>query len=97
MFMASSLMEVLDTLVTSSGADKSYIEVDVLFSQAYKIDLFINLMFILVIVHAGITALIHIIVAAGHKYGAFLNFVIMIWIGAVMSKLAPWVIKSLLG
>ena len=97
MFMASALVEVLDELVTKTGANKSYIEVDVLFSQAYNIDLFINLMFVLVVVHAGITALIHIIVAAGHKYGAFLNFVIMIWIGAVMSKLAPWVIKSLLG
>lgn len=96
MFMAGGLVEILRDLITESGADKSYIDVQILQVSDYNVTLFVNLMFVLIIIHAAITALIHIIVAAGHKYGAFFNFVIMVWIGAIMSELAPWVIIKLL-
>ena len=98
MFMAAALVDILSNLVARSGVTKHYIQdVQVLSAEPYSISQFINLMFMLIVIHAAITSLIHVTVAAGHKYGATFNFVIMVWIGAVFSKLAPYVMKSLLG
>jgi len=96
MFMAGALVEILRQLITESGADKSYIDVQILQVGGYDVGLFVNLMFVLVIFNAAITSLIHVIVAAGHKYGALFNFVVMVWIGAFMSEAVPWVIIKLL-
>lgn len=98
MFMAAALVDILGELVERSGTSEHYVQdVQVLSAEPYSIAQFINLMFILIIIHAAITSLIHITVAAGHKYGAAFNFVVMVWIGAIFSKLAPYVIKTLLG
>jgi len=96
-FMAAGLVDILSDLVVESGVNENYLDVQVLFTQPYSVSFFINLLFIVIIIHAAITSLIQVIVTAGHKYTACFNFVFMVWIGAAMSKAAPWVIKSLLG
>lgn len=96
-FMSAGLVDILNGLVTKADLHKSYIDIQVLYPISYSAEFFVNLLFLLILFHAFVTSLIQIIVKAGHIYCVGFNFVIMVWIGAIMSKAAPWVIVKLLG
>lgn len=96
-FMATGLYEIVNDLIIESGVEEAHQRVQILEPQALSVSAITNIFFTLIVFHAAITSMIPTIVSAGHKYGSTVNFVIMVWIGAIMSKLAPYVIKVMVG
>ncbi len=96
-FMATGLYEIIAALITESAVEEGQTQVQVLMNPNLAVTILTNILFTLIVIHAAITSFIPTIVSAGHKYGATVNFVIMVWIGAVFSELVPYVIKVMVG
>jgi len=101
-YMAASLTEMLANIFSGpmGGGDMQMESILAGIAPTTALDvnpemiaLYIGLM---IIIHAIVSALIIKVVDGGNYYGAFFDFVILIWIGTIISIVLPWSLTLLL-
>ncbi len=97
LYLALMMVDVVNEAFTDievpSNFSRIFADAAVLKGISFEVDFLQIIIFLLIIFHSLIAALMIKVVKAGHNLGTFVHFVGMVWIGAILSVVVEYVMR----